>query len=69
MWKRRARKKDGGTKRETARPQGPVLSFYGHVKLRRRRTDAASGAAAAVGSRGQSEGGEAVWKKGEGCCC
>lgn len=57
------RKKDGGTKRETARPQGLGLSFYGHDKLRRRR-EAASGAA--VGSRGQREGGEAVLEKGEG---
>lgn len=43
LWKRRARKKDGGTQRETARQQGLVLSFYGHYKLRRRREEAASG--------------------------
>ena len=40
------------------------MSFYGHDKLRKRRREAASGAA--VGSKGQREGGEAVWEKGEG---
>lgn len=49
-WKRRARKKDVRTKRETTRPQGLLLSFYGHDKWRSKRRRAASGAA--VGTEG-----------------
>lgn len=39
------------TRSEAARPQGLVLSFYGHEKPSKRRREAASGSA--VGSRGQ----------------
>lgn len=32
LWKRRAKKMTGRTRREMTRPQGLVLSFYGHEK-------------------------------------
>lgn len=55
------RKKEGrGTKREIARPQGLVLSFYGYDKRRRRRRRREAASGAAVGSGGQREGGEPI---------